>query len=113
MLETLLRRYKLSPLVFGLTRLYGIGQRDALFFCSTLGVSPSILLKDLDPSHLSKLERYLENYCVLEYQLRTKFQSIQKNLGSIGSYRGLRHKYRLPCRGQRTRTNAQTRRRMK
>nr|QGN73959.1 ribosomal protein S13 [Prasinococcus sp. CCMP1194] len=113
MVDALIRRYKFSPFLFGFTRIYGIGQRDALFLCSLLGIQPSLLLKDLDPSHITKLERYLEKYWTLEYRLRTKRAAIKKHLTSIGSYRGLRHKYGLPCRGQRTRTNAQTRRRVK
>jgi small subunit ribosomal protein S13 len=93
----------------GLTYIYGIGTTTAQKIIAETGVDPSIRCKDLSEEDLSKLRDYINQNLTVEGDLhREKSQDI-KRLMEIGCYRGLRHRKGLPVRGQRTHTNARTR----
>ena len=93
----------------GLTRIYGIGQSTAKKICAAAGVDENKRVKELDNTEISKLRSEVDKYTV-EGDLRREVQLSIKNEMEINSYRGIRHKKKLPVRGQRTRQNARTRR---
>ncbi|HVV58418.1 MAG TPA: 30S ribosomal protein S13 [Gaiellaceae bacterium] len=96
-------------LEIGLTYIYGIGQPTAQQICVALGLSPDTKVRDLTEDEVAKLRDYIDaNYQVEGDLRRERTQSI-KRLSEIGAYRGLRHRRNLPARGQRTKTNARTR----
>jgi len=92
----------------GLTYIYGIGRKSSNDILKAAGVNPDIRVKDLTEDDLGKIREVMENYTV-EVDLRSDVALDIKRLIEIGSYRGLRHRRGLPVRGQRTRTNARTR----
>ena len=94
--------------VIGLTAIYGIGRPRAEKICSVTGITTSKKVKDLDDSELEKLRDEVTKF-VVEGDLRREVSISIKRLMDLGCYRGLRHRKGLPCRGQRTRTNARTR----
>ena len=94
---------------YGLTYIYGIGNKTALQILSATGVDPDIRVRDLAESDVSKLRDYIDHNVKVEGDLRREVTMNIKRLIDIGSYRGLRHRRGLPTRGQRTRTNARTR----
>ncbi len=89
--------------------LYGIGPTTALEICRKAQVSPFIKAKDLTDDELAKIAAILEREYVIEGYLRRQVQQNVARLREIGCYRGVRHRRGLPVRGQRTRTNARTR----
>ena len=91
-----------------LTAIYGIGRPRAMQICQKVGISPSMKIKDLDDSAMDKLRDEVGRYTV-EGDLRREVTMSIKRLMDLGCYRGLRHRKGLPVRGQRTRTNARTR----
>ena len=91
-----------------LTAIYGIGRPRALKICQKVGVSPSTKVKDLDDAAMDKLRDQVTRYTV-EGDLRREVTMSIKRLMDLGCYRGVRHRKGLPVRGQRTRTNARTR----
>lgn len=93
----------------GLTYIYGIGRKSASDILAATGVNPDIRVKDLDEDDVSKLRDYIDKNFVVEGDLRRDTALNIKRLIEIGSYRGLRHRRGLPVRGQRTKTNARTR----
>lgn len=93
----------------GLTYIYGIGRPTAQQILKQIGVNPDTRVKDLTDSEVTGLREYITNQLVVEGDLRREVQMNVKRLIEIGSYRGLRHRRNLPVRGQRTRTNARTR----
>ena len=93
----------------GLTYIYGIGISSAKKILSETGVNPDTRVKDLAESDVSKLREAIDKSFTVEGDLRRDIAMDIKRLIEIGSYRGLRHKKGLPCRGQRTKTNARTR----
>jgi small subunit ribosomal protein S13 len=95
-------------LEIGLTYIYGIGQPTARKVCTELGLSADEKIKDLTDDEVTKLRDYIDNLQV-EGDLRRERQQAIKRLQEIGSYRGLRHRRGLPVHGQRTKTNARTR----
>ena len=95
-------------LEIGLTYIYGIGQPTARKVCAELGLSPDEKIKDLTDDEVTKLREYIDTLQV-EGDLRRERQQAIKRLQEIGAYRGLRHRRGLPVHGQRTRTNARTR----
>ena len=95
-------------LEIGLTYIYGIGQPTARKVCAELGLSPDEKIKDLTDDEVTKLREYIDTLQV-EGDLRRERQQAIKRLQEIGSYRGLRHRRGLPVHGQRTKTNARTR----
>jgi small subunit ribosomal protein S13 len=93
----------------GLTYIYGIGRHRSNEILSVAGVSPDIRVKDLSEEDVRKISRVLEEQGRIEGDLRKEISMNIKRLIEIGSYRGARHRRSLPVRGQRTRTNARTR----
>jgi len=95
--------------VISLRYIYGIGPFLAEQLCERTGISPDKRARDLSEDELAKLAVLLDNEYVVEGQLRRQVQQNIGRLREIGSYRGLRHRKGLPVHGQRTRTNARTR----
>ncbi len=95
-------------IVIGLTAIFGIGRNRASKICSAVKISPNVKAKDLSESDLEALRAEIARYRV-EGDLRREVAMNIKRLVELGSYRGLRHRRGLPVRGQRTRTNARTR----
>ena len=93
-----------------LTYLYGVGRTRATETLAATGVSPDLRVKDATEEDLVKLRDYIESNFKVEGDLRREVQQNIKRLQEIGCYRGVRHRRNLPARGQRTRTNARTRR---
>jgi small subunit ribosomal protein S13 len=92
-----------------LTYIYGIGRSSAKEICQKTGIDPERRINDLSAEEVSDLRRVLESDFKVEGRLRTEGALNIKRLMDIGCYRGLRHRRGLPARGQRTRTNARTR----
>ena len=97
-------------LEIGLTYIFGVGQPTAQQICAALGLSPDTKVRDLTEDEVAKLRDYIDEHVQVEGDLRRERTQAIKRLQEIGSYRGLRHRRALPTRGQRTRTNARTRR---
>ena len=93
----------------GLTYIYGIGRHRSNEILTAAGVSPDLRVKDLSEDDVRKISRVLEEQGGVEGDLRKEISMNIKRLIEIGSYRGARHRRNLPVRGQRTRTNARTR----
>ena len=93
----------------GLTYIYGIGRSSANEILKATGVNPDTRVKDLSEDDVSKLRDYIDKNYTVEGDLRREVALDIKRLIEIGSYRGLRHRRGLPVRGQRTKTNARTR----
>ncbi|MBE6935135.1 MAG: 30S ribosomal protein S13 [Ruminococcaceae bacterium] len=92
-----------------LTYIYGIGLKSSRDILKETGVDPDIRVRDLNEDDVSKLREAIDNSYRVEGDLRRDVALDIKRLIEIGSYRGLRHRRGLPVRGQRTRTNARTR----
>ena len=95
--------------VIALTYIYGIGNTTARRILDKAGVGQSIRTDDLNEEQLSAIRRVIESDCKVEGDLRREVQTKIKRLMDLGCYRGLRHRRGLPVRGQRTHTNARTR----
>ena len=93
----------------GLTYIYGIGRKTASDILKATGVNPDIRVKDMSEDDVSKLREYIDKHLQVEGDLRRSVALDIKRLTEIGCYRGLRHRKALPVRGQRTKTNARTR----
>jgi small subunit ribosomal protein S13 len=93
----------------GLTYIFGIGPATAHKVCVELGLSPDEKVRDLTDDEITKLRQYIDGNLTVEGDLRRDRQQAIKRLGEIGSYRGIRHRRGLPVNGQRTKTNARTR----
>ena len=93
----------------GLTYVYGIGLTRSQHILKATGIDPNTRVKDLNEQQLSLLTNFINENFVVEGDLRREVQQNIKRLMDIGCYRGLRHRRGLPARGQRTRTNARTR----
>jgi len=96
-------------LEIGLTYIYGIGQSTAQKICTALELDPDQKIKDLTDDEVTKLRTYIDANVEVEGDLRRERSQAIKRLSEIGCYRGLRHRRGLPARGQRTKTNARTR----
>ena len=96
-------------LEIGLTYIYGIGQSTARQIAATLGVSPDTKVRDLTDEEVTKLRQYIDENLEVEGDLRRERSQAIKRLGEIGAYRGIRHRRGLPVNGQRTKTNARSR----
>lgn len=92
-----------------LTYIYGIGLTTAKEIIAATGVDPDIRVKDLSEEDLAKLRAYIQQNLKVEGDLHREVSQNVKRLMEIGCYRGLRHRRGLPVRGQRTHTNARTR----
>ena len=96
-------------LEIGLTSIYGIGQPTAQKIIKDLELDPNEKVKDLTDEEVTKLRNYIDSNLEVEGDLRRDRQQAIKRLGEIGSYRGIRHRRGLPVNGQRTKTNARSR----
>jgi small subunit ribosomal protein S13 len=96
-------------LEIGLTYIFGIGQPTARRVCAELGLSPDEKIRDLTDEEVTKLRNFIDSELQVEGDLRRERQQSIKRLSEIGAYRGLRHRRGLPVSGQRTKTNARTR----
>jgi small subunit ribosomal protein S13 len=92
-----------------LTYIFGIGVSSARRICATTGVDPEKRINDLTAEEVNKLRTVIESDFRVEGRLRTEISLNIKRLMDIGCYRGIRHRRGLPVRGQRTKTNARTR----
>lgn len=93
----------------GLTYIYGIGRSTATKILEGTGVNPDTRVKDLSEEDVAKLRDYIDKHCIVEGDLRRNVALDIKRLVEIGCYRGVRHRKGLPVHGQRTKTNARTR----
>src|SRR5262245_18573261 len=98
-----------KPTHVSLRYLYGIGPTTAIQICQNLNIDPQRKARDLSDDDVSKIATLLDREFTVEGQLRRKVQQDIARLRDIQSYRGFRHRRGLPVRGQRTRTNARTR----
>jgi small subunit ribosomal protein S13 len=96
-------------LEIGLTYIFGIGQPSAQRICDALGLSPDTKVRDLTEDEVARLRDHIDQNFQVEGDLRRERTQSIKRLQEIGSYRGLRHRRNLPVHGQRTKTNARTR----
>ena len=94
----------------GLTYIFGIGRSRSLMILDKAQVDPSTKVRDLSEDEVVRIQRVINNEGRVEGDLRKSVSLDIKRLIEIGSYRGMRHRRNLPCRGQRTHTNARTRR---
>lgn len=94
---------------YGLTYLFGIGLTRARELLGNSGINPDIRVKDLSHEQVAAIQKYINQNFKVEGELRKEITLNIKRLNEIGCYRGLRHKRSLPVRGQRTKTNARTR----
>lgn len=99
--------------VISLTYIFGIGRHTSEDILKATEISPSTRVRDLDENQVTKLREYIDRNVTVEGDLRREVNMNIKRLMEIGCYRGLRHRRNLPARGQRTRTNARTRRGVK
>lgn len=90
--------------------IYGIGSGMSKTILAQTGISPDIKAKELAEEDISRLREFVDKECRVEGDLRREVSLNISRLTEIGCYRGLRHRHRLPVRGQRTRTNARTKR---
>ncbi len=96
-------------LEIGLTYIFGIGTTTARRVCAELGLSPDTKIRDLTDEEITKLQRHIDGTLQVEGDLRRERSQAVKRLQEIGAYRGQRHRRGLPVNGQRTKTNARTR----
>jgi small subunit ribosomal protein S13 len=94
----------------GLTYIYGIGNTRSQQILVGTGISPDTRVKDLTESEIARIREYIDREFKVEGDLRREVSMNIKRLTEIGCYRGVRHRRNLPVRGQRTRTNARTKR---
>jgi small subunit ribosomal protein S13 len=100
---------RMKRVEIGLTYIYGIGRTRSLAILSLAGVDPDKKIKDLGDDEATKIRQVIEEQGGIEGDLRKDLSLNIRRLIEIGSYRGLRHRRNLPVRGQRTHTNARTR----
>jgi small subunit ribosomal protein S13 len=93
-----------------LSYIYGLGRPSAGKICSHLNVAPETKVRDLTDDEISRIREYIDRNFTVEGELRKQVRQDIQRLIEIGSYRGIRHRRGLPARGQRTRTNARTKR---
>jgi small subunit ribosomal protein S13 len=98
---------------YELMQVYGIGSKESLKICRSLGLQKKSYFKDLKKSQILKLKKFVENNMIIGSVLKNTKRNHIKKLIQVRSYRGSRHKNKLPCRGQRTCTNAKTPRRVR
>jgi len=98
-----------KPTVISLQYIYGVGPKTAKDICAKANIEEMVRAKDLTEDQLSKIAAIMDGELVIEGQLRRQVQQNIARLRDIACYRGLRHRRGLPVRGQRTKTNARTR----
>ncbi len=100
---------KSKHIIIGLTYIYGIGYSTSKEILSRLGIDESIKTDDLSDADINQIRRLIDSDYKVEGELRTEISMDVKRLMDLGCYRGLRHRRSLPAHGQRTSTNARTR----
>ena len=95
-------------LEIGLTHIFGVGRSNARKICAEAGIAPEIKVSDLSEADQDKIRAVIAKY-IVEGDLRREINMNIKRLMDLGTYRGIRHRRGLPLRGQRTKTNARTR----
>ncbi len=98
-----------KPVFIGLTYIYGIGQSTSRNILNRLGIDENLRTDDLTDPDINEIRKVIDNDLKVEGELRTEISMNIKRLMDLGCYRGLRHRKSLPVRGQRTSTNARTR----
>lgn len=98
-----------KPTYVSLQYLHGVGRTKAIEMCHRLKLDPQVKAKALSDDDIQRINNYLDNELVVEGRLRRQTQTNIQRLRDIQCYRGIRHRRNLPVRGQRTRTNARTR----
>lgn len=98
-----------KAVLYALPLIYGIGKHNAIQVIEKAGLDPRTKIRDLSDTEIGKLREILDNDYQVEGDLRREVQGNIRRLIEIGCYRGLRHRRGLPTRGQRTRSNARTR----
>lgn len=93
----------------GLTYIYGIGKSTSKRILTKLNINPNTYTDDLSQEEINDIRKAIDETCKVEGELRSQVSMNIKRLMDLGSYRGLRHRRSLPARGQRTKTNARTR----
>ena len=93
----------------GLTYIYGIGRTSSQLILSEIGIDPNTKTDDLTEAQINSIRKVIDSKLKVEGELRTEISMNIKRLMDLGCYRGLRHRKGLPVRGQRTSTNARTR----
>lgn len=101
-----------QKILIGFTRIYGIGKASAIEICSLLGINPNGRIKDLSDHELNQVSKHVESNFLIQSDLIKKRNFFLKRLLSIKSHRGLRHFSGLPLRGQRTKSNGKTQKRI-
>ncbi len=96
-------------LVISLTYVFGVGATTAALICAETGVDPDTRVRDLTDTEVNKIRAWIDQNLKVEGDLKREVQQDIKRKMEIGSYQGLRHRKGLPVRGQRTHTNARTR----
>ena len=99
---------KEKPISVALQSIYGIGSTSSKHIMTAAGVTPGTRVKELSEEQVGQIRDVIDKQCKVEGDLRREVQSNIKRLVEIGCYRGTRHRMRLPVHGQRTRTNART-----
>jgi small subunit ribosomal protein S13 len=99
-----------KQILVALTYVYGIGPKTAEGILLSAKIEPTVRVKDLTDAEIGRIQDYINEHLTVEGELQRIVSGNIKRLKDIGSYRGLRHKSNLPSRGQRTKTNARTRR---
>jgi small subunit ribosomal protein S13 len=102
-----------KPIFISLTYLYGVGRQKSIEICFQLGLDPQAKAGSLTEEDIGRINNLLDKEYKVEGQLRREVQDSIKRLRDIQCYRGMRHRRSLPVRGQRTRTNARTRKGVK
>jgi small subunit ribosomal protein S13 len=102
-----------KPAYISLTYVYGVGRATAINVCHTLDIDPQTKARDLTEDEVGRINSHLDTELVVEGQLRRGVQQDIARLRDIRCYRGIRHRRGMPVRGQRTRTNARTRKGVK
>ena len=97
------------PVAIALTYIYGIGRATAARICERANIAGNVRANDLGDAELARIREVIDRDCVIEGDLRRETAMNIKRLMDLGCYRGLRHRRGLPVRGQRTHTNARTR----
>ena len=94
---------------YSLRYLYGIGPAKALEIIAKVGIDRNLMARDLSPDQIAQITKILQDDLLVEGDLRRTIAADIRRLQQINCYRGIRHRRNLPCRGQRTKTNARTR----
>ena len=98
-----------KPVEIALTYIYGIGRTTSQKILAATGITPGVRVKDMAEEDLAKIRQLIDQSYTVEGELRKNVQMDIKRLMDLGNYRGLRHRRGLPVHGQRTKTNARTR----